>query len=156
MTAAAGTAEAKDGARFAVAVLTAMNLLNYMDRYVPSSVKDLVKADLKLTEEQTSLPLMAFVLVYMCASPVFGSLADRVSRRVLLASGVALWSVATGAAAFATGFGTFLFARALAIEAFYSDFVAPGVDATGAWAEIDFNTPLATRLAKDWSYLGIG
>jgi hypothetical protein len=46
--------------------------------------------------------------------------------------------------------------RALAIEAFYSDFVAPGVEATGAWAEIDFNTPLATRLAKDWSYLGIG
>jgi hypothetical protein len=50
----------------------------------------------------------------------------------------------------------FLYVRALAIEAFYSDFVAPGVDATGAWAEIDFNTPLATRLAKDWSYLGIG
>jgi len=50
----------------------------------------------------------------------------------------------------------FLFARALAIEAFYSDFVAPGVDATGAWAEIDFNSPQATRLAKDWSYLGIG
>ena len=34
--------------------------------------------------------------------------------------------------------------------------VAPGVEAEGAWAEIDFNTPLATRLAKDWSYLGIG
>lgn len=50
----------------------------------------------------------------------------------------------------------FLQVRALAIEAFYSDFVAPGVDETGAWAEIDFNTPLATRLAKDWSYLGIG
>ncbi len=50
----------------------------------------------------------------------------------------------------------FFWVRALAIEAFYSDFVAPGVDATGAWAEIDFNTPLATRLAKDWSYLGIG
>jgi hypothetical protein len=49
----------------------------------------------------------------------------------------------------------FLFARALAIEAFYSDFVAPGRDATGAWEEIDFSTPLATRLAKDWSYLGI-
>jgi hypothetical protein len=46
--------------------------------------------------------------------------------------------------------------RALAIEAFYSDFVAPGLDATGAWEEIDFATPLATRLAKDWSYLGIG
>jgi hypothetical protein len=49
----------------------------------------------------------------------------------------------------------FLWVRALAIEAFYSDFVAPGLDVEGAWAEIDFNTPLATRLAKDWSYLGI-
>ena len=49
----------------------------------------------------------------------------------------------------------FFWVRSLAIEAFYSDFVAPGVDTTGAWAEIDFNTPLATRLAKDWSYLGI-
>jgi hypothetical protein len=50
----------------------------------------------------------------------------------------------------------FFWVRALAIEAFYSDFVAPGVEAEGAWAEIDFSTPLATRLAKDWSYLGIG
>ena len=56
----------------------------------------------------------------------------------------------------AAGTPDFLWVRALAIEAFYSDFVAPGVDATGAWHEIDFNTPLATRLAKDWSYLGIG
>jgi hypothetical protein len=45
--------------------------------------------------------------------------------------------------------------RALAIEAYYSDFVAPGREGPGAWAEIDFNSPLATRLNKDWSYLGI-
>ena len=45
--------------------------------------------------------------------------------------------------------------RALAIEAYYSDFVAPGKEGPGAWAEIDFNSPLATRLSKDWSYLGI-
>jgi hypothetical protein len=50
----------------------------------------------------------------------------------------------------------FMLVRALAIEAFYSDFVAPGVVAKGAWAEIDFNSPLATRLAKDWTFLGIG
>ena len=49
----------------------------------------------------------------------------------------------------------FAFVRALAIEAYYSDFVAPGKEGPGAWAEIDFNSPLATRLAKDWSYLGI-
>ena len=50
----------------------------------------------------------------------------------------------------------FAFVRALAIEAFYSDFVAPGRDAMGAWAEIDFAPPAARRLRKDWSYLGIG
>jgi hypothetical protein len=49
----------------------------------------------------------------------------------------------------------FAFVRALAIEAYYSDFVAPGREEPGAWAEIDFNTPLATRLDKDWSYLGV-
>ncbi|HEY6055975.1 MAG TPA: hypothetical protein VIU86_18745 [Gaiellaceae bacterium] len=49
----------------------------------------------------------------------------------------------------------FAFVRALAIEAYYSDFVAPGAEGPGAWAEIDFNSPLATRLDKDWSYLGI-
>jgi hypothetical protein len=65
-------------------------------------------------------------------------------------------SLAGGEIAERVGTPDFLQVRALAIEAFYSDFVAPGVDAEGAWAEIDFNTPLATRLAKDWSYLGIG
>jgi hypothetical protein len=49
----------------------------------------------------------------------------------------------------------FMMVRALAVEAFYSDFVAPGAPGPGAWDEIDFNSPLATRLEKDWSYLGI-
>lgn len=46
--------------------------------------------------------------------------------------------------------------RALACEAFYSDFVAPGAPGPGAWTEIDFAPPLAARLNKDWSYLGVG
>jgi hypothetical protein len=49
----------------------------------------------------------------------------------------------------------FALVRALACEAFYSDFVAPGRDVPGAWEEIDFNSPLATRLKKDWSFMGI-
>jgi hypothetical protein len=63
--------------------------------------------------------------------------------------------VAEGDVADHVGTPEFGWVRALAIEAFYSDFVAPGVDAQGAWEEIDFNSPLATRLKKDWSYLGI-
>lgn len=49
----------------------------------------------------------------------------------------------------------FALVRALAIEAYYSDFVAPGRDAPGAYAEIDFNSPLARRIDKDWSFMGI-
>jgi hypothetical protein len=48
----------------------------------------------------------------------------------------------------------FALVRALAIEAFYSDFVAPGKDGPGAWTEIDFAPPAAQRLRKDWSWLG--
>jgi hypothetical protein len=50
----------------------------------------------------------------------------------------------------------FMMVRALACEAFYSDFVAPGAPGPGAWEEIGFAPPLAARLNKDWSYLGIG
>ena len=66
-------------------------------------------------------------------------------------------AIAEGADALAAQAQTpeFGLVRALAVEAFYSDFVAPGKEGPGAWAEIDFNSPLATRLKKDWSYLGV-
>jgi hypothetical protein len=47
-------------------------------------------------------------------------------------------------------------ARAMACEAFYSDFVAPGATGPGAYEEIGFRFPLADRINKDWSYLGVG
>lgn len=50
----------------------------------------------------------------------------------------------------------FLQIRALAIEAFYSDFVAPDGEGPSAYEEIGFNvSPLAARVKKDWSYMGI-
>jgi hypothetical protein len=64
-------------------------------------------------------------------------------------------SVADGEIADHIGTPDFLWVRALAIEAFYSDFVAPGAEGPGAWQEIGFQPPLAARLDKDWSYLGV-
>jgi len=49
----------------------------------------------------------------------------------------------------------FMMIRALACEAYYSDFVAPGAPGPGAYEEIDFKPPLAARIQKDWSYLGV-
>jgi hypothetical protein len=84
------------------------------------------------------------------------ALLARMPEGVRDAALAAFASVAEDGMAASAGTPGFLWVRALAIEAFYSDFVAPGVDASGAWDEIDFNSPLAMRLAKDWSYLGIG
>jgi MFS family permease len=97
---------------FALIILTSMNMLNYVDRWVPSAVKDLIKTELKLTDAQTSLPLSAFIVVYMIASPIFGALAERYNRRALIAFGVASWSLATAVAAFSQNFTSLLIARA--------------------------------------------
>ncbi len=43
--------------------------------------------------------------------------------------------------------------RALAIDAYYSDFTEPGYEGPSAWDAIDFNSPQARRLRKDWSFL---
>jgi hypothetical protein len=51
---------------------------------------------------------------------------------------------------------SFFHIRALAIEAYYSDFKAPDAPGPTAYQEIDFHSPLAMRINKDWSYLGVG
>lgn len=103
------------GAAYAVLVLTSMNLLNYVDRWVPSAVKEKLKEDeqLQLDDAQTGFIFTSFIVVYMLASPFFGALADKGPRRLLIGLGVAVWSLATAAAAFATGFWTLLMARAM-------------------------------------------
>jgi MFS family permease len=49
----------------------------------------------------------------MVMSPVFGALSERFPRKLMIAAGVALWSLATAAAAWSHSFGSFLLARAL-------------------------------------------
>ena len=49
----------------------------------------------------------------------------------------------------------FAMIRALAVEAYYSDFLAPGAPGPSAYEDIDFHSPLALRINKDWSYLGV-
>jgi predicted MFS family arabinose efflux permease len=112
-TAEGSPPQAAPSALLAIVVLTSMNLLNYIDRYVASAVKELFKRDLHFTDFQTSAPFTGLIIVYMLTSPLFSSLSDRFSRKRLIAAGVALWSLATAAAAWATGFVTFLVARSL-------------------------------------------
>lgn len=98
----------------ALSVLTLVNLLNYLDRYVVSGiVPDLKAPPLGLSDSQIGLLTTAFMLVYMLAAPIFGALGDRGSRTRPIAVGVFLWSIATLVSGFATSYAHLLGARAI-------------------------------------------
>ena len=98
-------------ATYALAILTFINLFNYIDRWVVAAVVEPVKRDLGLTDTQMGIIGAAFIVVYAVVSPIFGKLGDKKARPPLIAIGVGIWSIATGLAGFARGFWTLFTAR---------------------------------------------
>jgi MFS family permease len=99
--------------RRGLVVLTLVNLVNYLDRFVVSAlVESLKRSELALSDVQLGSLMTGFIVVYMLASPVFGTLGDRAARPRLVAAGVALWSAATVLGGFARGFLSLFLARA--------------------------------------------
>jgi MFS family permease len=103
---------ARRAAAYALAILTFINLFNYLDRWVLSAVLEAIKRDLHFSDTQLGSLATGFIIVYMLTSPVFGTLGDRRRRPPLIALGVAIWSVATAAAGFTRGFASLFAARA--------------------------------------------
>ena len=78
----------------ALAVLTGVNLLNYVDRYVMSAVLPRVQDDLHLSNFMGGSLFTVFLIGYFATSPIFGILADRAAtggRKRLLMLGVSIW-----------------------------------------------------------------
>lgn len=96
-----------------LALLTAINLVNYLDRYVVAAILEPLGKDLHLTDSQLGRLPLVFVVVYMLAAPFFGWAADRYHRPRLVAAGVALWSIATMLAALVHTYPMLLFTRSL-------------------------------------------
>jgi len=78
--------------RTALIVLTALNLLNYADRNVLFAVQPLVQDEFHLTKEQIGFLTSAFLGFYVLAAPFVGPLADRYSRKLIIALGAMFWS----------------------------------------------------------------
>ena len=87
--------------RIALAILTMINFLNYIDRYVVASVFEPIKRELHFSDVQLGWVLSAFMIAYAITSPVFGRLGDLFTRKYLIAAGVTLWSFATAGAGLA-------------------------------------------------------
>ncbi len=84
-------------------VLTGLNLVNYIDRYVLASVLPDISKEFHLLDAVSGSLATIFLLGYMVTSPAFGALGDRTRRTFLLAVGVFVWSLATIASGMATG-----------------------------------------------------
>ncbi len=106
-------AEEKSLARTALAVLTLLNLFNYLDRWIVAALAESMKhSELQLSDAQLGSLMTGFIVVYMLAAPLFGALGDTRSRTRLVGLGVGIWSLATALAGFARSYGSLFAARA--------------------------------------------
>ena len=91
------------GARSALTLLLLINLFNYIDRYVLAAVEPAIQKKFFPTnppnaEAKMGLLATAFIVSYMITAPIFGWLADRGSRWLIIGISVLIWSLATGRA----------------------------------------------------------
>ncbi len=125
-----GTEESEQrGAWGVLAILTAINLLNYIDRFVFPAVSESIKrSSLHPSDTAIGLGSTAFLAVYLMAAPFFGAVGDRPQRTRWVAAGIVLWSLATALGGIARSMPELIGARALVGigEAAYSA-IAPAI-----------------------------
>jgi MFS transporter, Spinster family, sphingosine-1-phosphate transporter len=98
---------------YVLAMLTTLNLLDYVDRYIISSVQSLIRRDFPISDAEFGFFGTLFFLVYLITAPVFGYLGDRFPRRGILALGALLWSLATAGSSLAPSYLWLLLSRGL-------------------------------------------
>jgi MFS family permease len=116
-------------ARLSVALLLAINLFNYIDRYILAAVEPEIRRQffpdaagaaataasardqMMAAMAKTGSLATAFLVSYMIAAPILSSLAGRVNRWIMVGAAVAIWSLATGASGLAGTFAALILAR---------------------------------------------
>jgi predicted MFS family arabinose efflux permease len=96
---------------FSVAVLFAVNILNFYDRGVPGALVEPMRKEFHLNDTQIGLLGSAFIWLYAIVGVPLGVIADRWSRKQLLAWGVVVWTALTASAGLAKSFSLLLFSR---------------------------------------------
>jgi MFS family permease len=87
-----------------VGLLWFCGFFNYADRQALSGVVVLIQREFLLNDAQLGVVLSAFMVVYALASPFTGYTVDLLSRRLLIAVGLAFWSVICAATALSRNF----------------------------------------------------
>jgi MFS family permease len=89
---------------FTLALLFAINFMNFYDRQVVGAVGERIKQEWDLSDAQLSALTTAFVLLYAAVGVPLGHWADVGRRKYILAAGVFVWSVFTALSGTAWGF----------------------------------------------------
>lgn len=92
-------------------VLFFVNVLNYYDRQALGALVEPLRHQFHLNDTQLAAIPTLVTIVYAVAGIPLGRLADRVSRKRLLAAGVAVWATLTGLGALASGYAILLASR---------------------------------------------
>ncbi len=85
-------------ATIALILLTAMNFVNYLDRYILPSVQEQIKGEFHITDDQIGSLTLWFMVAYVLSSPITGWLGDRFPRKpmiVVAALGIAVMNFVT-------------------------------------------------------------
>jgi len=99
---------------YALAVLTAVYVLNFLDRTLIYILFTPIKKELHFTDLQLALlGTTSFVIFYTLLGVPFGRLADRTKRKVIIGIGLAVWSLFSGLTGFASSFWTIFLCRVM-------------------------------------------
>jgi MFS family permease len=97
---------------YALAVLTAVYVLNFLDRTLIYILFTPIKKELHFSDLQLALlGTTSFVIFYTLLGVPFGRLADRTKRKVIIGVGLAVWSLFSGLTGFASSFWSIFFCR---------------------------------------------
>ena len=94
-----------------LAVLFAINFMNFYDRQILPVVQEEIRKDWELSDRELGWLGTAFILLYAVAGLPLGRLADLHRRTWVLSAGVAVWSLMTAASAGAWNFASLFVSR---------------------------------------------
>jgi len=104
-------AKAATGAKYALFLLFAVNLLNFFDRQLLGALGEPIRREFLLSDTELGTLGTIFTIIYAFVGLPLGMLSDRWYRNRLIALGTAFWSVLTAATGFAQNFAQIFIAR---------------------------------------------
>lgn len=94
-----------------LAILLAINILNFYDRQALGALAEPIRHEFHLSDAQLGALTTTFTVLYAIVGLPLGRLTDTWSRRKLLGAGVGVWSALTGLSGLAGSYGMLMFSR---------------------------------------------